>query len=210
MTYVSRIPPKSERAPVEAVPKDVRRPTNIMANIGLIQELARIRRRMRPKPTESQLVILGRAADRLLIGGAKAGKGKLADTIPWWAGVQEETKKEIRQDVMAYLKGYYEEEEEKKGEPARPGWKMAVEHRPSHLQILAGNFPCPGIELTVTDPYGNATSVTSGSKSRYGDGGFEVLVHAKGTFTLTFLDQKFEVERERIKEETIVTLTKRA
>jgi len=111
VTYVSRIPPQFEPTPVEAVPEDVRRPANVEANMGLIREIERIKRWMLPGPDESDLMILGRAADRLLFGdtsGDGQGRSELEKVIPWWADRDEPVKREIRQDVMTYLKAFYE------------------------------------------------------------------------------------------------------
>ncbi len=79
---------------------------------------------------------------------------------------------------------------------AAPGadtqWEMEVEYRPG-ARIIAGTFPYAGIEVTVTDPWGNAQTTTSGSKLEHGVGGFEVLAPHPVTYTLTFLDQRFLV-----------------
>jgi hypothetical protein len=111
VTYVSRVPPRFEPTPVEAVPKDVRRPANIEANIGLIQEIERIKRLLSPIPDESHLMILGRAIDRLLFGdgsGDGQGQSELEKIVSWWADRDEDVKREIRQDLMTYLKAFYE------------------------------------------------------------------------------------------------------
>ncbi|UCC63179.1 MAG: LamG domain-containing protein [Anaerolineae bacterium] len=111
VTYVSRIPPRFEPTPVEAVPKDVRRPANIEANIGLIQEIETIKHLLPPIPDESHLMILGRAVDRLLFGntaGDGQGQSELEKIVPWWADRDEDVKREIRQDTMTYLKAFYE------------------------------------------------------------------------------------------------------
>jgi hypothetical protein len=57
-------------------------------------------------------------------------------------------------------------------------------------------LPSAGIELTVADPWGNITSLTSGSKPQYGEGGFEVLAPHATTYTLRFLDKSFEVQAQ--------------
>jgi hypothetical protein len=107
VTYVSRIPPQSERTPVEVVPKDVRRPDNIEANGGLIQEIKWL------VPPQPSLIELGVAVDKLLGQPLVSGDdgwspGELEGIIPWWTKVKSEAKKEIRRDVIEYLKGYYE------------------------------------------------------------------------------------------------------
>jgi hypothetical protein len=55
-------------------------------------------------------------------------------------------------------------------------------------------MPEPGIEITVSDPWGNVTTVLSGSKPEYGPGGFEVLAAHAGSYTVGFLGERFEVE----------------
>ena len=71
-------------------------------------------------------------------------------------------------------------------------WEMIVEHRPGP-QVIAGTLPRAGIDVTVTDPWGNASSVVSGSKLEHGLGGFEVLSPEPVQYTIAFLDQRFEV-----------------
>ncbi len=73
---------------------------------------------------------------------------------------------------------------------------MAVERQPRSdgIRAIAGAFPRAGIRLDVSDPWGNIVSVTSGSKTEYGPGGFEVPAWADATYTLRFLDQVFKVE----------------
>ncbi|MFQ6015014.1 MAG: SpoIID/LytB domain-containing protein [Anaerolineae bacterium] len=78
-------------------------------------------------------------------------------------------------------------------EPEPTAWTMTSQRRRG-VQAIAGTFPTAGIELTVTDPGGHSVTVVSGSKGEFGPGGFEVLCWAKGPYTLTFLDQSFQVE----------------
>jgi hypothetical protein len=73
------------------------------------------------------------------------------------------------------------------------GWTMTVEHHPG-ARIIAGSLPREGIDVTITDPWGNASQVTSGSKPDHGPGGFEVVAPHVATYTLAFLDQAFEVQ----------------
>jgi hypothetical protein len=83
-------------------------------------------------------------------------------------------------------------------------WEMKTTYRPGPL-VIAGALPRPGIELTITDPWGNANTVVSGSKPEHGEGGFEVLAPHGGVHTVTFLDQSFRVRAR--KRTTIVTFT---
>jgi len=78
------------------------------------------------------------------------------------------------------------------GEESPGGWAMVVEYRPGP-RIIAGSFPRKEIKVTIADPWGNASTVDSGSKPEHGPGGFEVLAPNLATYTLTFLDQTFEV-----------------
>lgn len=80
-------------------------------------------------------------------------------------------------------------------QPPDPGWRMKVEHRPGP-QIIAGTLPHAGIQVRVSDPWGNASTVISGSKPEHGPGGFEVLAPHPVRYTITFLDQRFEVPTE--------------
>jgi hypothetical protein len=74
----------------------------------------------------------------------------------------------------------------------RPTWAMTVEYR-SGPHIIAGTLSRAGIELTISDPWGNAVTVTSGSKPEHGPGGFEVVAPHEVKHTLTFLGETFEV-----------------
>jgi hypothetical protein len=79
--------------------------------------------------------------------------------------------------------------------PSPAGWQMAVEYRPG-ARIIAGSLPQPGLQVTVTDPWGNASTVVSGSKPEFGPGGFEVLAPHPVIYTVAFLDQTFQVQME--------------
>jgi hypothetical protein len=88
--------------------------------------------------------------------------------------------------------------------PPSAGWQVAVDYRPG-ARILAGSLPQPGIQVTVTDPWGNCTTVVSGSKPEYGPGGFEVLAAHPVVYAVTFLDQTFDIQMRE--GSTIVTFT---
>jgi hypothetical protein len=94
--------------------------------------------------------------------------------------------------------------------PDKPGsaqnliWDIKVEYRPGP-RIIAGIFPRPGIEATISDPWGNASHFVSGSKPEHGPGGFEIVAPHTVMHTLTFLDERFEIlMKDGI---TFVTLT---
>jgi hypothetical protein len=55
-------------------------------------------------------------------------------------------------------------------------------------------LPRPGIDVTATDPWGNASTVTSGSKPEHGVGGFEFLAPHRVAYRLAFLEEEFEVQ----------------
>ncbi len=92
-----------------------------------------------------------------------------------------------------------EEPQEPPVEPAEPAqpppgeWEMKVETRPGP-RLIVGSLPTAGIPVTVTDPWGNATTAISGSKPEYGVGGFEVLASHAATYTISFLQQRFQVQ----------------
>jgi hypothetical protein len=111
VTYVSRISGPFAPTPTEVVRDDVRRPANVEANLGLIREIERIKRLLPASPRESRLLVLGRAVDRLLFGEAVddcPGQSELEHAVSWWAGRGEGVKREVRQDVVAYVKAFYE------------------------------------------------------------------------------------------------------
>ncbi len=72
------------------------------------------------------------------------------------------------------------------------GWTMEIERGPG-LSLMIGIMPRAGIEVTIVDPFGNATRTFSGSKPEYGVGGWETWAPHVGTYRVLFLDQAFEV-----------------
>jgi hypothetical protein len=70
---------------------------------------------------------------------------------------------------------------------------MGVEYR-AGPRLIAGIFPRSGIELTLTDPWSNASKAVSGSKPEHGPGGFEVMAPELVEYTLAFLDEAFSVQ----------------
>ncbi|MCS7261081.1 MAG: carboxypeptidase-like regulatory domain-containing protein, partial [Anaerolineae bacterium] len=79
--------------------------------------------------------------------------------------------------------------------PTAPRWEMHIE-RKFGLPILAGSLPRPGIEVTLKAPIGLTFKRISGSKPQYGPGGFEFWAPNRGIYTLSFLDQTFELTLE--------------
>jgi hypothetical protein len=73
-----------------------------------------------------------------------------------------------------------------------PGWTMQIERKPG-LPLIVGMMPNAGIEITIVDPFGNATRTFSGSKPEHGVGGWETWAPHVGTYRILFLDQAFEV-----------------
>ncbi len=95
------------------------------------------------------------------------------------------------------------------GGPGQPpptrNWDMTAEYRPGP-QILIGLLPEAGIQVTVADPWGNTSTVLSGSKPEHGTGAFEVLTPHPVTYTVSFLDESFGVlVHEGV---TVVTFTR--
>ncbi|MBC8255148.1 MAG: carboxypeptidase regulatory-like domain-containing protein [Ardenticatenia bacterium] len=77
--------------------------------------------------------------------------------------------------------------------PASAGqWLMKVT-RMSGSPMIAGNLPEADIPVTVTSPSGPITRVVSGSKPEHGVGGFEVGAPQRGSYTIQFLDQTFNL-----------------
>mgnify|MGYP001819280037 CR=1 FL=1 len=77
--------------------------------------------------------------------------------------------------------------------PEATAWEMSVAYR-AGPRVIAGTFPQPGIDVTATDPWGNASTVTSGSKPEHGEGGFELVTPHQVVYTLAFLNEAFEVQ----------------
>lgn len=83
-------------------------------------------------------------------------------------------------------------------------WRMETSYQPGP-KVIAGAFPRRDLELSITDPWGNVSTVVSGSKPEHGYGGFEMLAPNIGTYTLEFLDQSFKVRTQN--QSTIVVFT---
>ena len=66
VTYVSRIPPKIQATLAEAIPKDVRWPANIEANMGIIREIEDIKKTL--PQDDNYLVTLGQGDRQATFG----------------------------------------------------------------------------------------------------------------------------------------------
>jgi hypothetical protein len=77
---------------------------------------------------------------------------------------------------------------------AAPGeqWLMKVT-RVAGPPYIAGMLPEAGITVTITTPGGQPMQAVSGSKPDLGVGGFQVPAVVRGTYTIQFLDQTFEL-----------------
>jgi hypothetical protein len=89
-------------------------------------------------------------------------------------------------------------------------WQAQVERRPRSdgVRAIAGSLPRQGIRLEVIDAWGNSVTVLSGSKTEYGQGGFEAPVWADAVYTLRFLDEAFQVDVSR--EVVVLTFSEKA
>lgn len=95
--------------------------------------------------------------------------------------------------TFVLVSGEPEPEPEPEAEPEPGPWQLHQEDKPG-LRMLIGKMPQAGIDVTVGDPWGNATTVRSGSKPEHGPGGWEVVAWAAAVFTVRFRDQAFTVD----------------
>ena len=80
--------------------------------------------------------------------------------------------------------------------PPTTPYRIEVEYR-AGLGLIVGNYPVAGVPLTVTNPWGNAVTVTTGSKPEWGPGGFEVYATPPGeAFTLTVGGYSYQVQTQ--------------
>jgi hypothetical protein len=77
-------------------------------------------------------------------------------------------------------------------QPQQGGWIMKVT-RTAGPAYIAGTLPQAGVALTITPPSGQPIRLLSGSKPNLGTGGFQVPAITRGTYTIQFLDQTFEL-----------------
>ncbi len=109
VTYVSRVPPKLEERAVETRPKEVRRPDGLVGNVLLVEQIEEIYEHLYPgeQAALADLVKLGASIDVWLDAVAPWVWGKSLTVAPGtWK--DPERRKELRLDVLSYLKGYYE------------------------------------------------------------------------------------------------------
>jgi len=78
-------------------------------------------------------------------------------------------------------------------EPPPDTWTMKVQRR-GGLRLLIGKMPEANIAVAVSDSWGNVTALLSGSKPEHGPGGWELNIWNPGTYTISFLDQTFQVD----------------
>ena len=109
VTFVSRIPPKIEEKPLESTPPPVRRPDNVEANMALIDEIEYTFKTLYPdeNPAEAGLAKLGKAVDKWLGQVQEKTWGKDLKSDSTNKAVLD-YRKELRQDIISYLKDYYE------------------------------------------------------------------------------------------------------
>ena len=129
VTFVSRIPPKIEEKPLESTPPPVRRPDNVEANMALIDEIEYTFDTLYPdeNPAEAGLAKLGDAVDKWLEQVKEKTWGKDLDLVELTRKKKEfqnskppddperkhveqlvTYRQELRQDIISYLKDYYE------------------------------------------------------------------------------------------------------
>ena len=73
--------------------------------------------------------------------------------------------------------------------------RVHIDHLPGH-RMIAGSLGEVGIPITVTDPHGNQTLVTSGNATHYGEGGFETLALEDGHYLVSIEGQVIQVEMQ--------------
>ncbi len=76
--------------------------------------------------------------------------------------------------------------------PGGGGWEVDIERGPG-LPLLVGDIGVANEPITVTDPKGFQTILTSGSKPEYGVGGFEIYAPLIGNYVLQFLGETFTI-----------------
>ncbi|MFN2290092.1 MAG: hypothetical protein ACK2UC_02760 [Anaerolineae bacterium] len=128
-------------------------------------------------------------------GDVLEGLGLLKGTDNWhlnglWQLAEEEPVPAPKPEPEPGPEPEPEPEPRPEAEPDR--WSMELDYEPGP-EIIAGALPRPGIRVVVADPWGNATSVVSGSKTEHGPSGFEVLAPHAIPYTLTFLGETYQV-----------------
>lgn len=78
--------------------------------------------------------------------------------------------------------------------PEPPGgrWEVDIERGPG-LSLLVGDIGVANEPITVTDPKGFQSIITSGHKPEFGVGGFEIYAPLIGDYTLQFLGETFTI-----------------
>ncbi len=76
--------------------------------------------------------------------------------------------------------------------PPPQEWEITVEQG-AGLPLLVGDIGQAGVPVTITNPAGFKTVVSSGSKPEFGPGGFETYAPETGNYTIEFLGQQFVI-----------------
>lgn len=74
-----------------------------------------------------------------------------------------------------------------------PAEWQAVVAREENTPLLVGDIGIANQPVVITNPAGEQTRVTSGSKPEWGTGGFETYAPAAGNYVIQFLDQTFTI-----------------
>lgn len=61
-------------------------------------------------------------------------------------------------------------------------------------RMIAGCLACAGVTVSIQDPRGNLTRLSSGSADHYGEGGFELVLDEDGVYVVSVEDKEIEVE----------------
>ncbi|NJN92967.1 MAG: hypothetical protein HC875_02200 [Anaerolineales bacterium] len=72
------------------------------------------------------------------------------------------------------------------------GWQVDLSQG-TGLPLLVGDIGVANGVITITSPSGRRQQVTSGSKSEWGIGGFEVYTNELGNYTIEFFGQRFTI-----------------
>ena len=129
----------------------------------------------------------------------EGGDAAVSDTRlvgSWQALEQAQTLLDTLEDVETFGGWFSLEEQTVSGEVDPDAlWDVHVTRQPG-LRLIIGRLSTPGLAVVLTDPWGNATHLLSGSKPEHGSGGFEVPVWHDGTYTVQVQGQQIPVEMQ--------------